>query len=116
MYVDKCILVPDITEKLFQMHLGIDKILVGRWMRRDGEIEDQHTLALATLLVWRIFLDVSRYFSVPVVLANGPLALPLVLPGPVCLLAVLAAVGRVPAAPVDSLRLALVTLSRKYFC
>ena len=39
MYVDKCILVPDITEKLFQMHLGIDKILVGRWMRRDGEIE-----------------------------------------------------------------------------
>ena len=38
MYVDKCILVPDITEKLFQMHLGIDKILVGRWMRRDGEI------------------------------------------------------------------------------
>ena len=68
------------------------------------------------LLVWRIFLDVSRYFSVPIVLANGPLALPLVLPGPVCLLAVLAAVGSVPAAPVDSLRLALVTLSRKYFC
>ena len=71
-------------------------------------------MALATVLVWRIFLDFRRYFSVPIVLANRPLALPLVLSGPVCLLAVLAAVGRVPAAPVDSLRLALITLSRKY--
>ena len=47
---------------------------------------------------------------VPVALPDRPLALALVLPGPVSLLAVLAAVRRVPAAPVDRLRLALVTL------
>ena len=50
---------------------------------------------------------------VPVTLPHGALALALVLPGPVGLLAVLAAVGRVPAAPVDCLRLALVTLETR---
>ena len=50
---------------------------------------------------------------VPVALPHGPLALALVLPGPVGLLTVLATVGRVPAAPIDGLRLALVTLKRK---
>ncbi len=50
---------------------------------------------------------------VPVALPHWPLALALVLPGPVGLLAVLAAVGSVPATPVDRLGLALVTLRSK---
>ena len=48
---------------------------------------------------------------VPVILPDRPLALSLVLPGPVGLLTLLAAVGRVPAAPVYRLGLALVTLN-----
>ena len=47
---------------------------------------------------------------VPVALPHGALALALVLPSPVGLLTVLAAVGSVPATPVDGLSLALVTL------
>ena len=47
---------------------------------------------------------------VPVILPDRPLALSLVLPGPVGLLTVLAAVGRVPATPVYRLGLTLVTL------
>ena len=50
---------------------------------------------------------------VPVALPHGALALALVLPGPVCLLTVLAAVGSVPATPVNGLRLALVTLKQE---
>jgi len=81
---------------------------------------------IITLLLVRIFLvpDISKAhhvnaFSdvcrvswmslVPVTFPHGPLALALVLPGPVGLLAILAAVGRVPATPVDRLGLALVT-------
>ena len=48
---------------------------------------------------------------VSVIFPHGPLALSLVFPGPVSLLALLAAVGRVPAAPVYRLGLALVTLN-----
>ena len=59
-----------------------------------------------------IFFWVSWMSLVPVTLPHGPLALSLVLPGPVRLLAVLAAVGRVPATPVDGLGLALVTLEQ----
>ena len=50
---------------------------------------------------------------VPVALPHGALALALVLPGPVGLLTVLAAVGRVPATPVNGLGLALVTLKQE---
>ena len=49
---------------------------------------------------------------VPVALPHGALALALVLPSPVGLLTVLAAVGSVPATPVNGLRLALVTLKQ----
>ena len=49
---------------------------------------------------------------VPVALPHGALALALVLPSPVGLLTVLAAVGSVPTAPVNGLRLALVTLKQ----
>ena len=48
---------------------------------------------------------------VSVILPDRPLALSLVLPGPVGLLTLLAAVCRVPAAPVYRLGLALVTLN-----